>query len=217
MAKEPRLREDMGALQKKMPGCGLWGLILLAGAAMLGSGIGASAAAPRSRPAVANLWESAVRARAVLEAEPKSRHTRAEYARVIAAFRMVYYDNPADAHAARAAEQVAEVLTEEGHELDDRKVLREAAAQYAFVAKAYPPYKTPAYRAGRREDAVPPREESRPAGGGATAPAPVGSAYQRREVGHPAVAAAAVPVVPAEVATVTGIRCRAGASTSMEL
>ena len=38
----------------------------------------------------------------------------------------------------RAVEQVAELLAEQGRELDDRKSLRDAAGQYEFLAKAYP-------------------------------------------------------------------------------
>jgi N-acetylmuramoyl-L-alanine amidase len=53
-------------------------------------------------------------------------------------FRVIYHADPRDAHAARAVEQVAELLAEEGHELNDRKALRDAAGQYEFLAKAYP-------------------------------------------------------------------------------
>jgi N-acetylmuramoyl-L-alanine amidase len=53
-------------------------------------------------------------------------------------FRAIYHDDPQDLHAARAVEQVAELLAEQGRELDDRKSLRDAAGQYEFLAKAYP-------------------------------------------------------------------------------
>ncbi len=101
-----------------------------------------------SRPVV-SAWDAAVRARTAFEAAPASQHTRAEYARVMDKFRAIYHDDPAAAHAPKAVEQVAELLAEEGRELDDRKALKDAAGQYAFLAKAYP-----GYRAGKREEGV---------------------------------------------------------------
>jgi N-acetylmuramoyl-L-alanine amidase len=53
-------------------------------------------------------------------------------------FRSIYHGDPANPHAAKAVEQVAELLAEQGHELGDRKSLRDAAGQYEFLAKAYP-------------------------------------------------------------------------------
>jgi N-acetylmuramoyl-L-alanine amidase len=53
-------------------------------------------------------------------------------------FRAIYHADPGAAHAARAVEQVAELLAEQGRELADKKSLHDAAAQYAFLAKAYP-------------------------------------------------------------------------------
>ncbi len=99
--------------------------------------------------ATVNSWDAAVRARVAFEAEPKSRHTKVEYQRVMDRFRAIYHDDPSAAHAAKAVEQVAELLAEEGHEFDDRKALHDAAGQYAFLAKAYPGYK-----AGKREEGV---------------------------------------------------------------
>ena len=53
-------------------------------------------------------------------------------------FRAIYHANPADAHAAAAVEQVAQLLAEQGRELHDAKSLRDAAGQYEFLAKQYP-------------------------------------------------------------------------------
>jgi N-acetylmuramoyl-L-alanine amidase len=53
-------------------------------------------------------------------------------------FRAVYHADPASAHAAKAVEQVAELLAEEGREFNDQKALHDAAGQYEFLAKAYP-------------------------------------------------------------------------------
>jgi N-acetylmuramoyl-L-alanine amidase len=83
-------------------------------------------------------WETALRARAQFEALPQGTHSRADYSRAMDGFRSIYHDDPSDAHAARAVQQVAELLAEEGRELNDRKSLRDAAGQYEFLAKAYP-------------------------------------------------------------------------------
>jgi len=89
------------------------------------------------RPAV-SAWDSAVKAREVFEAKPQGTHTKLEYQHVMDGFRAIYHGNPGDAHAARAVEQVAELLAEEGREFSDHKALRDAAGQYEFLAKAYP-------------------------------------------------------------------------------
>jgi N-acetylmuramoyl-L-alanine amidase len=88
--------------------------------------------------AKADAWQAAVEARASFEAEPAGEHTKAEYSAVMDDFRAIYHGNPGDSHAARAIEQVAELLAEQGRELGDKKSLRDAAGQYEFLAKAYP-------------------------------------------------------------------------------
>ncbi len=98
----------------------------------------ASAERPGTESAAEGPWESALRARSDFEAEPQGTHTKVEYARVMDGFRVIYHGDPSDAHAARAVMQVAELLAEQGRELNDRKSLRAAAGQYEFLAKAYP-------------------------------------------------------------------------------
>jgi N-acetylmuramoyl-L-alanine amidase len=83
-------------------------------------------------------WDAAVLARQVFEAKPQGTHSKADYAQVMDGFRAIYHGDPGDAHAARAVEQVAELLAEDGREFSDRKMLRAAAGQYEFLAKAYP-------------------------------------------------------------------------------
>jgi N-acetylmuramoyl-L-alanine amidase len=83
-------------------------------------------------------WDAAVEARARFEAEPTGTHTKAEYDKVMDEFRVIYHADPGAAHAARAVEQVAELLAEQGREFHDTKSLRDAAGQYEFLAKAYP-------------------------------------------------------------------------------
>jgi N-acetylmuramoyl-L-alanine amidase len=90
------------------------------------------------RPERMGPWDAAVEARVRFEAEPAGTHTKVEYAQVMDGFRAIYHADPGDAHAARAVEQVAELLAEQGRELGDKKSLRDAAGQYEFLAKAYP-------------------------------------------------------------------------------
>ena len=62
----------------------------------------------------ADAWQAAVEARTSFEAEPAGEHTKAEYSAVMDDFRAIYHGNPGDSHAARAIEQVAELLAEQG-------------------------------------------------------------------------------------------------------
>ncbi len=83
-------------------------------------------------------WQAAAAARQSFEAEPREEHTRDEFAQVMNNFRAIYHGNPADLHSPRAVNEVAELLAEQGRELNDPKSLRAAAGQYEFLAKAYP-------------------------------------------------------------------------------
>ena len=83
-------------------------------------------------------WDRAVEAHAAFESTPAASRTRVEFARVMDGFRAIYHANPSDLHAPRAVNEVAELLAEQGHELNDPKSLRAAAGQYEFLAKAYP-------------------------------------------------------------------------------
>ncbi len=114
-------------------GCGRAWVSVAAGACML-----LSAHAAVGSRAETNAWDSAVKAREVFEAKPQGSHTKNDYAHVMDEFRAIYHGNPSDAHAARAVEQVAELLAEEGQEFGDHKALHDAAGQYEFLAKAYP-------------------------------------------------------------------------------
>jgi N-acetylmuramoyl-L-alanine amidase len=99
--------------------------------------VGMALGATRERVRVVP-WDAAVTARQAFEAEPAGTHTKVEYARVMDGFRAIYHADPAAAHAARAVEQVAELLAEEGREFSDTKTLRAAAGQYEFLVKSYP-------------------------------------------------------------------------------
>jgi len=90
------------------------------------------------RTAALSPWEQAQRQRATLEERPPGTRTKAAYARVLDAFRAIYHDNPRDPHAAEAVYSVAELLAEQGRELDDEKSLRAAVGQFEFLRSQYP-------------------------------------------------------------------------------
>jgi N-acetylmuramoyl-L-alanine amidase len=154
---EPKLKASMGSLCQWRNGCGrrvICAVVVvgfgLAGVDAAALGVDGQAEAHwvgnghtrterlGTESMTADPWESALRARTDFEAEPQGTHTKAEYARVMDGFRVIYHADPSDAHAARAVMQVAELLADEGRELNDRRSLRNAAGQYEFLAKAYP-------------------------------------------------------------------------------
>ena len=92
----------------------------------------------RKPKSIGDPWQTALAARRSFEAEPKEEHTRDEFTQVMDNFRAIYHGDPASLHAPAAADQVAELLAEQGRELNDRKSSRAAAGQYEFLAKAYP-------------------------------------------------------------------------------
>ncbi len=94
-------------------GCGRAWVSVAASACML-----LSAQAAVGSRAGASAWDSAVKAREIFEAKPQGTHTKIDYAHVMDEFRAIYHGDPRDAHAARAVEQVAELLAEEGRELE---------------------------------------------------------------------------------------------------
>lgn len=83
-------------------------------------------------------WEQAEQGRDALEATPEASRTRADYTRVMDAYRAIYHANPADIHAAAAVNAVAELLAEQGRSLQDAKSLQAAVGQYEFLRKQYP-------------------------------------------------------------------------------
>ena len=102
----------------------------------------AAHAAPPShstkQPAAPNQWDQANKARATFEAQPTGTHNKVAYNHVIAAFRAIYFDNPADRHAPDAIFAVAELLAAEGRELEDQKSFKAALKQYEFLRSQYP-------------------------------------------------------------------------------
>lgn len=111
-------------------------------------GLGAAlllSAAPCARAqSSATAFARAERQRARLEREPMRERTRAEYERVLDAYRAIYHRDPAAAKADASIVAVAELLTEEGHVFHDDKGYRDAIGQYEFLRAEYPasPYRS---------------------------------------------------------------------------
>jgi N-acetylmuramoyl-L-alanine amidase len=83
-------------------------------------------------------WEEAEHARDTLEASPESSRSKADYTRVLDAFRAVYHDSPRDLHAAASVYAVAELLGEQGRLLHDPRSSQAAIGQYEFLRTQYP-------------------------------------------------------------------------------
>jgi N-acetylmuramoyl-L-alanine amidase len=83
-------------------------------------------------------WEHATHDREVLEAVPAGSRTRADYTRALDAYRAIYHDAPQSKYAAAAVNAVAELLAEQGRDLNDTKSLKAAVAQYEFLRTQYP-------------------------------------------------------------------------------
>lgn len=83
-------------------------------------------------------WERASQGRDVLEAIPHNNRTRADYTRAMDRFRDIYHLNPANKYAPPAVNAVAELLAEQGRDLNDTKSLKDAVAQYEFLRSQYP-------------------------------------------------------------------------------
>lgn len=76
--------------------------------------------------------------RDALESRPEDTRTRAEYERVLDAYRAVYHGNPADRKAAEAVNMVGGLLAEEGRIFHRDKMLLSAVGQFEFLRAQYP-------------------------------------------------------------------------------
>ena len=73
-----------------------------------------------------------------LETVPDSDRTRAQYERVLDAYRAVYHGDPASPDAAPSIAAVANLLASEGLCFHDAKLLHDAVAQWEFLRHQYP-------------------------------------------------------------------------------
>jgi N-acetylmuramoyl-L-alanine amidase len=99
---------------------------------------GVAAKTPGQRKVELTPWEQAERGLEALEAIPESARTRADYAKAMDGFRVVYHSAPADVHAPDSVNAVAELLVEQGRGLHDAKSLKDSVGQYEFLRTQYP-------------------------------------------------------------------------------
>ena len=113
--------------------------VVCAGLALLSAGArGAAAHAGQYEVGRSTPFARAERMREALEGRPEQQRTRAQYVRVLDAYRAIYHENPASAKADAAVAAVADLLAEEGRVFQDVKSLRDAIAQYEFLRREYP-------------------------------------------------------------------------------
>jgi N-acetylmuramoyl-L-alanine amidase len=83
-------------------------------------------------------FSKAERMREALNGRPAGQRTRADYQRVIDAFRRVYSGSPASSKADPSVVATAELLADMGRRFNDNKILRSAVDEYRFLRKEYP-------------------------------------------------------------------------------
>ncbi|HEX3987516.1 MAG TPA: N-acetylmuramoyl-L-alanine amidase [Acidobacteriaceae bacterium] len=80
----------------------------------------------------------AERLREALEGRPEHERSRAQYERVLDAYRAIYHGDPASPRADDSIAAVANLLAEEGRVFQDDKALHDAIGQYDFLRRQYP-------------------------------------------------------------------------------
>lgn len=126
----------------KLRSLGVWCALCAAGLSCAGA-FGATPSKTRSsaaqrRVVQASPWELATAGREKLEAMAQGSRTRADYERALDGYRAIYHDAPQSKYAAAAVNAVAELLAEQGRDLNDAKSLKAAIGQYEFLRMQYP-------------------------------------------------------------------------------
>jgi N-acetylmuramoyl-L-alanine amidase len=83
-------------------------------------------------------FDTAEEMREALNGRPVKERSRAEYQRVVNAYRKIYFEAPASSKAAAAVVAEAEVMVEMGRQFQDEKILRNAIRKYEFLRREYP-------------------------------------------------------------------------------
>jgi len=83
-------------------------------------------------------FDNAERMREALNGKPKTQRSEKDYARVMDAYRKVYYVAPTSSKADSAIVAVAELLVEKGRQFSNNGTLTDAVGQYEFLRKEYP-------------------------------------------------------------------------------
>jgi len=85
-----------------------------------------------------NQYDTAERMREALNGRPARERSRAEYQKVVNAYRRIYMGSPTAGRASYAVVAEAEVMVEMGRQFNDDKILRNAIRKYEFLRKEYP-------------------------------------------------------------------------------
>jgi N-acetylmuramoyl-L-alanine amidase len=83
-------------------------------------------------------YDKAERMREALNGRPAKERSRAEYQKVVNAYRRVYFGSPTAGKASLAVVGEAEVMVEMGRQFNDTKILRSAIHKYEFLRREYP-------------------------------------------------------------------------------
>jgi N-acetylmuramoyl-L-alanine amidase len=100
----------------------------------------------QKKQAARSQFEAAERLREALRHRPESQRTRADYLKVMDAYRKVYHTAPNSNKADLAILNVAQLLEEQGHVLKDAKSYHDSIGQLVFLRREYPgsKYRAPA-------------------------------------------------------------------------
>jgi N-acetylmuramoyl-L-alanine amidase len=83
-------------------------------------------------------FDIAERLREALDSKAETSRTRADYEKVLDAYRIVYHTAPTSVKADASVFAVAELLEEQGRVLNDPKSFKDAIGQYVFLRREYP-------------------------------------------------------------------------------
>jgi N-acetylmuramoyl-L-alanine amidase len=92
----------------------------------------------QKKQAARTQFEAAERLRDGLESRAEAQRTRADYQKVMDAYRKVYYTAPTSAKADASVLAVAELLGDQGRILNDPKSFKDAIGQLEFLRREYP-------------------------------------------------------------------------------
>src|SRR5580765_8144886 len=119
------------SLTRKAAACAL-ACLLLAPVSTLARTVAQKKQAARAQ------FEAAERLRDGLEGKAEAQRTRADYQKVMEAYRKVYYTAPTSAKADASVLAVAELLGDQGRILNDPKSFKDAIGQLEFLRREYP-------------------------------------------------------------------------------
>ncbi|MEO6120227.1 MAG: N-acetylmuramoyl-L-alanine amidase [Terriglobales bacterium] len=113
-------------------------MLLLLMLCLLAAPASAQRSVAKKKQAAQTHYATALRMREALQGKPESARKRADYIKVMDAFRRVYYTAPTSNKADESARALAELMVEYGRAFDEEKSFRDAIGQYEFLRREYP-------------------------------------------------------------------------------